>query len=35
MVGGVTTGLTVGAEGVVLLGVAAGVVGEGVGVESL
>lgn|GEM_PF-3511633 len=32
MVGGVTTGLTVGAEGAVLLGVAAGVVEEGVGV---
>ena len=35
MVGGVTTGLTVGTEGVELLGVADGVVGEGVGVESL
>ena len=31
MVGGVTTGLTVGTEGVELLGVAAGVVGVGVG----
>ena len=34
MIGGVATGLTVGAEGVELLGVAAGVVGVGVGVES-
>ena len=32
MVFGVTTGLTVGVEGVELLGVTAGVVGEGVGV---
>ena len=35
MVGGVTTGLTVGTEGVELLGVAAGVVGVGVGVGVL
>lgn len=33
--GGVTTGLTVGAEGVGTLGVAAGIVGVGVGVGSL
>lgn len=35
VVGGVTTGLTVGAEGVGTLGVAAGIVGVGVGVGSL